>query len=97
VQFKDLDGDGTNELVNIYLDAHQDAGSNLENLYWEDILVWDGTTWIISNQRFSEQYSKLKETYEVFLVDAIKKPDDYGESLYLIQDLLEKVNSLLQP
>jgi hypothetical protein len=97
VQFKDLDGDGTNELVNIYLDTQKNTGLNLESLYWEDILVWNGNTWIIANQRFSEQYSKLKETYEVFLIDAIKKPDDYGESLYLIQDLLEKVNSLLTP
>ncbi|MDD4615321.1 MAG: hypothetical protein PHI40_07975, partial [Caldisericia bacterium] len=97
VQFKDLDGDGTNELVNIYLDTQKDAGLNLENLYWEDILVWNGNTWVNANHRFSEQYSKLKETYEVFLIDAIKKPDDYGESLYLIQDLLEKVNSLLKP
>ncbi|MCK5848460.1 MAG: hypothetical protein KAH01_04620 [Caldisericia bacterium] len=95
ISFKDLNGDGIKELLNIYLDASGGESSNLENLYWEDILIWNGKEWKISNHQFSDKYEKLKESYEVFLVEAIKKPDDYGKSLNLIKTLLDKVDSLL--
>jgi hypothetical protein len=95
ISFIDLNGDDTKELLNIYLDASGGESSNLENLYWEDILIWNGNKWKIANYQFSDEYEKLKKSYEIFLVEAIKKPDDYGKSLNVIKTLLDRVDSLL--
>jgi hypothetical protein len=90
-----LNGDNIKELLNIYLDTSEGEPSNLENLYWQDILTWTGSSWEIMNSKFPDEYKKLKVTYENFLLAALKEPDDYGESLYLIQDLLAQVKTLL--
>ena len=95
VEFQDLNGDNIKELLNIYLDTSEGEPSNLENLYWQDILTWTGSSWEIMNSKFPDEYKKLKVTYENFLLAALKEPDDYGESLYLIQDLLAQVKTLL--
>jgi hypothetical protein len=97
LQISDLNGDGSKEVFNLYLDNGGSDNTALEGLYWKDIYSWKDNRFVLDNQNYPNVYSELINKYETFLVNAIKNPDQYGNNLYMIQRLLKQAREIVLP
>lgn len=97
MEITDLNGDGQKEVLNVYLDFSGSDNSALEGLYWKDIYVWKNNRLIMDNKNFKDVYTELISKYQIFLANAIKNPDQYGNNLYMIQRLLQQAREIVMP
>ena len=95
IQIADLNGDGIKDVLNMYSDVSGDGNAALDALIWTDVYTWDGAGYQLSNERFVHVYLELVESYRSFLAQALRDPDSYGNGLFLIRQLLQKANAIL--
>lgn len=97
LQILDLNGDAQKEVFNLYLDNGGSDNTALEGLYWKDIYTWKEGKLLMDNQSYPEVYSDLITKYQTFLANAIQHPDQYGNNLYMIQQLLKQARDIVLP
>ena len=95
LQIFDLNGDGFKDLLNMYSDVSGEGNEAMDALIWTDVYTWDGQAYQLSNERFADLYRELVESYRIFLAQALRQPDLYGNRLYIIRDLLNRANAIL--
>jgi hypothetical protein len=96
IQISDLNGDGIKDLLNMYSDVSGEGNPALDALIWSDVYTWDGAQYRLNNEQFVHMYRELIETYQSFLARALRDPDAYGSGLYLIRELMQKAQAIIE-
>jgi len=95
IEIIDLNGDGTNEILNVYNDLVLYGNSLMNSLIWEDVYSWEGNEFKLNNKAYKNVYLELAESYKAFLRNALENPDKYGKELYIIKELLKRAETIL--
>lgn len=95
VEIIDLDGDGKNEVINVYNDLVLYGNNLMNSLIWEDVYSWKSNELILNNKAYKNVYLELSESYKAFLKNALENPDKYGKELYIVRELLKRVELIL--
>ncbi len=85
-KWEDLNQDGSQEVLNLYVDWEGEEDSMLENLTWIDVYQVKADRWVLSNQIFPSFYNQQAEKYRTFLTNAIKNPSLYGKLITTLED-----------
>jgi len=100
---KDIDGDGKNELVVLDVLNYGGAAGDF-TVCWEDIYVFNGAEFFLSNERFKEYYGKEKEWFIKHKQDLLEwqgqDEDESGKQAHqyaidAVDKVLEKIDRVL--
>jgi hypothetical protein len=80
----------------MYSDVSGEGNPALDALIWSDVYTWDGAQYRLNNEQFVHMYRELIETYQSFLARALRDPDAYGSGLYLIRELMQKAQAIIE-